>query len=98
MKNLSHYKIVILAGGRGTRLWPLSRKQRPKQFQKLISDKTMLQETVERLLPRFSLRNIFIATNIEYKKEIRREFPKIPQKILLPNRLIEKGWRQFLFF
>ena len=42
-------KAVILAGGGGTRLWPLSTKDRPKQFQKLVSDKTMIEETIERL-------------------------------------------------
>ena len=42
-------KAVILAGGGGTRLWPLSTPEKPKQFQKLVSDKTMLEDTVERL-------------------------------------------------
>ena len=42
-------KAVILAGGGGTRLWPLSTKTRPKQFQKLVSDRTMLEETIDRL-------------------------------------------------
>ena len=42
-------KAVILAGGGGTRLWPLSTLEKPKQFQKLVSDKTMLEETVDRL-------------------------------------------------
>lgn len=40
---------VVLAGGHGTRLWPISRSARPKQFLKLQSDKTMLQLTLERL-------------------------------------------------
>ncbi|MBL4694693.1 mannose-1-phosphate guanylyltransferase, partial [Candidatus Gracilibacteria bacterium] len=42
-------KALILAGGGGTRLWPLSTLETPKQFQKLVSEKTMLEETVERL-------------------------------------------------
>lgn len=82
-KKNKQMKILILAGGRGTRLWPLSRKQKPKQFQKLISNRTMLQETAERLLPEFSLKDIFIATNVEYKKEAKKEFPKIPQKNII---------------
>lgn len=76
-------KVLILAGGRGTRLWPLSRKQKPKQFQKLISKKTMLQETVTRLLPRISLKDIFISTNEEYFKEVRAELPALPKENII---------------
>jgi len=76
-------KILILAGGRGTRLWPLSRKQKPKQFQKLIGKKTMLQETVARLIPEFSLKDIFISTNREYINEVKLELPEIPKKNII---------------
>ena len=76
-------KVLILAGGRGTRLWPLSRKQKPKQFQKLMGEKTMLQETVARLLPEFSLRDIFISTNKEYVNEIKLELPEISEKNII---------------
>ena len=76
-------QILILAGGQGTRLWPLSRKQKPKQFQKLVGNKTMLQETVERLLPKFSLKDIFISTNKEYINEVKLELPQIPEKNII---------------
>lgn len=76
-------KILVLAGGRGTRLWPLSRKYKPKQFQRLINDKTMLQETVERLIPLFSFKDIFISTNKEYVKEVKAELPKLPLKNII---------------
>ncbi len=76
-------KILILAGGRGTRLWPLSRKTKPKQFQKLISEKTMLQETVSRLLPKYPLKDIFISTNSEYLKEVKSELPEIPKNNII---------------
>ncbi len=76
-------KILILAGGQGTRLWPLSRKQKPKQFQKLISGKTMLQETVNRLNSKFPLKDIFISTNEQYVKEIKKEFPKLSRKNII---------------
>ncbi len=56
-------KILILAGGKGTRLWPLSRKHKPKQFQKLFGRKTMLQTTLEKVSSLTSLKNIYIATS-----------------------------------
>jgi len=54
---------VILAGGRGERFWPLSRIKRPKQFLKLTSDKMMLEETIDRVLPLIPIENIRIVTN-----------------------------------
>lgn len=66
-----------MAGGKGTRLWPLSRKNKPKQFQKLISNKTMLQETVDRLQSDFSLKDVYVATNESYISEVKNELPKL---------------------
>lgn len=67
--------ILILAGGSGTRLWPLSRKNKPKQFQKLVSGKTLFEETIERI--KFvGAKNIFISTNKEYFDEVRKECKK----------------------
>jgi len=68
-----------MAGGSGTRLWPLSRKDKPKQFQKLLGDKTMLQESVERLLADFSRDDIIIATNSKYTEEVIRQLPEHPR-------------------
>lgn len=76
-------KILILAGGQGMRLWPLSRKNRPKQFQKLIGKKTMFQQTLERFLPIFPLKNVFISTNEEYVREIRSEINDFPSKNII---------------
>jgi len=58
---------VILAGGKGERFWPLSRASRPKQFLKLISEKTMIEETIDRVLPLIPLENIRIVTSREMK-------------------------------
>lgn len=68
-----------MAGGKGTRLWPISRVDKPKQFQKLISESTMLQETVERLLPNFSIKDIYVATNKSYAEEVEKELPELPK-------------------
>ena len=55
---------LIMAGGRGERFWPKSRKSTPKQFLNLADpEKTMIQSTVERILPRVKAEDILIATN-----------------------------------
>jgi len=63
-------KAVILAGGIGIRLWPLSRKNYPKQFLKLYDDRSLLQLTVERLLHILRPEDIIIITNREYKSHV----------------------------
>ncbi len=69
---------VILAGGVGTRFWPLSRKERPKQFLPIISEKTMIEETVERLAPLIRPDRIYTIANSEQSRSIRKIFPGIP--------------------
>ncbi len=76
-------KAVILAGGSGTRFWPLSRMNRPKQFLPIAGDKTMLEETVERLLPLIPHKNIVTISNGEQAKLIRRLVPKLPAANIL---------------
>lgn len=76
-------KFLIMAGGKGTRLWPVSRIDKPKQFQKLISERTMLEETVDRLLPEFSMRDIYVATNKTYVEEVQRELPQLPKSNII---------------
>ena len=73
-------KLVIFAGGSGTRLWPLSRKNSPKQFGKVIGDKSTLQQTVERLLPDFSPSDIYIATGKQYEAIVTEQLPFIPKE------------------
>lgn len=76
-------KFLILAGGKGTRLWPVSRKEKPKQFQKLISDKTMLEETVGRILPSYPAEDIYISTNEIYTEEVKKELPELPAENII---------------
>jgi mannose-1-phosphate guanylyltransferase len=91
-------KVLILAGGRGTRLWPLSRKQKPKQFQKLISKKTMLQETIERLPALFKFEDIFISTFKEYFKEVQKEIPEIPKENIVVEPVTRERVAAILLF
>lgn len=74
-----HMKAVIMAGGRGTRFWPLSREGRPKQFIPLFTDSSLLQETVRRLTPRLSMEDVFIACGERYVDLVRRQLPDLPR-------------------
>jgi len=76
-------KALVLAGGQGMRLWPLSRKAKPKQFQRLLGKKTMFQQTVDRLLSAFPQRDIFVSTNKEYAEEVKKEAPCLPQENII---------------
>ncbi len=68
---------LILAGGKGSRLYPLSRSGNPKQFLKLINDKSFLRNTVDRIKPLVSKENIYVVTNEEYLSKIYEELPEI---------------------
>jgi len=78
---------VIMAGGSGTRLWPLSRKNKPKQFQPLTSDRTLLQETYDRVKKFLPDEQIFISATPEYEAEILKQLPNLPKEncILEPS-------------
>lgn len=66
-------KAVIFAGGVGTRLWPLSRKKSPKQFEKIIGNKSTLQLAVERLQPAFSAKDIYVCTGQNYVPIVQKQ-------------------------
>ena len=82
-----HFYPVILAGGRGTRFWPLSRKRLAKQLLPLNSRKTMIQETVERLAPDSLLANFWIISNQDLRKNIIRQLPKLPPRQVIAEPL-----------
>lgn len=73
-------KLVILAGGSGTRLWPVSRKDSPKQVRSILGNQTLLENTYERLRSRFLQRDIYIATNINQLDIIKEKIPSLPDK------------------
>lgn len=75
---------LIMAGGRGERFWPKSRQSLPKQFLSLTNDgKTMIQLTVERILPLVDIEDIYIATNQTYKELVLEQLPGLPEENVL---------------
>lgn len=76
-------KVVIFAGGVGTRLWPLSRKNTPKQFEKIMGTQSMLQIAVHKLFPEFKWEEIFISTGRQYEQIVREQLPELPQKNII---------------
>ena len=76
-KDKFNFYPVILAGGRGTRFWPLSRKRRSKQLLALAGKQTMIQQTVGRLLPLASPKRFWVITNEDLQREIGRQLPKL---------------------
>jgi mannose-1-phosphate guanylyltransferase len=79
----SHRYAVVVAGGSGTRLWPLSRRNLPKQMQKFISDKTLIDETVDRLTGVVPEENIYISTSGNYAAKIKELLPNIPAENII---------------
>lgn len=77
---MSNYYAMILAGGGGTRLWPMSRKDMPKQLLPLIDDQTMFRISVERLLPMFPPENVYIVTGHRYVQAMQADVPEIPKE------------------
>ena len=68
---------LILAGGKGSRLYPLSRANQPKQFLKLINDKSFLVNTVDRIIPIIDRDNIYVVTNMDYREKVENELNRI---------------------
>ncbi len=90
MKSLKNIKknlyIVLLAGGSGTRFWPLSRHEEPKQFLKIIDGRSLLQETLARVQSLVAAQNVLVVTNRLYQRKVKEQlsFFKIsPRNILL---------------
>jgi len=76
-------KIVIFAGGVGSRLWPLSRKKSPKQFEKIVGDQSMLQIAVNKLFPDFDWKDVFISTGRHYEELVREQLTQLPADNLI---------------
>jgi mannose-1-phosphate guanylyltransferase len=75
---MEHYYALILAGGGGTRLWPMSRQSKPKQMLPLISEHSMFETSVQRLAPLFTPEQIYVSTGQNYVDDLKRVAPEIP--------------------
>jgi mannose-1-phosphate guanylyltransferase len=85
----AHDYAVIMAGGGGTRLWPISRKDRPKQLLPLLGEETLFQGTVARLIELFPPERILVVTVERQAEEMQKQVPEIPRD----NYLIEPAPR-----
>ena len=75
--------VIIMAGGRGERFWPVSRDRMPKQLLTLLGKRSFLQEAVDRVLPLVPAKNIFVITNEVQLPVVRKQLPKIPKANLI---------------
>ena len=82
MPNPHHYGL-ILAGGRGTRFWPRSRRRSAKQVLNVIGSRSLIQDTVERLAPVIAPENLWILTNDHLRDEIIRQLPQVPVRQII---------------
>jgi mannose-1-phosphate guanylyltransferase len=76
-------KAVFIAGGAGTRLWPLSRGARPKQFHALAGGGSLMRQTVERVLPVIDARDVWVVTGARYVGQTRAELPEVPAEQII---------------
>jgi len=72
--------VIIMAGGRGERFWPVSREKTPKQLITLLGKRSFLQQAVDRVAPLVPMKNILVITNEVQAPEVRRQLPKLPKQ------------------
>ena len=91
---------LVVAGGQGTKLWPYSRQDKPKQFQPIIGDKSLYQSNVETLLEQYSPEDIYVSTKRKFIRYISEQTPQIPLRnyILEPDISKDRGPGEGLAF
>lgn len=72
-----------MAGGKGTRFWPKSRENMPKHLLDIVSEKTIIRETIDRIIPLIPAENILIVTGVSHAEELMRQVPHIPEKNII---------------
>lgn len=82
-------KIALFCGGTGTRMWPASRMEKPKQFQPLVGDESMFQQAVRRIKKGFPIKDVFVITGRKYVGHVVDQEPDLP----LENVIIEPEMR-----
>src|SRR5579883_1840075 len=78
-----HHYGLILAGGRGTRFWPRSRKSSSKQVLNVVGDRSLIQATVDRIAPVIPPERLWILTNDHLRDTIIRQLPEVPKRQIL---------------
>ncbi len=81
-------KAVIFAGGVGTRLWPLSRKKSPKQFEKIVGNQSTLQLAASRLQPDFSWKDLYVSTGKDYARIVADQLAEMPVNHIISEPLM----------
>src|SRR5882724_7948922 len=81
--NIDDRFVIIMAGGKGERFWPVSREKTPKQLITLLGDRSFLQQAVDRVLALVSIKNVLVITNAAQAPEVRRQLPKLPKENLI---------------
>src|SRR6266700_1082547 len=72
--------VIIMAGGKGERFWPVSREKTPKQLLPLLGGRSFLQQAVDRVVPLAPIKNVLIITNETQVHEVRKQLPKLPKE------------------
>jgi len=93
-------KIIVTAGGQGTKMWPYSRQDKPKQFQSIIGDVSSYEQTIKTLLKEFTPEDIYISTKRKFIKYVSEQSPQIPLKnyIVEPDVAKDRGPGEGLAF
>ena len=74
---------LIMAGGKGTRFWPLSTEENPKQFLNLVGNESMIQMTVNRLKPIIPMERIFVVTDQKYESLVSQHLRELPEENII---------------
>jgi mannose-1-phosphate guanylyltransferase len=79
--------VIIMAGGKGERFWPVSRERTPKQLLSLLGGRSFLQHAVDRVLPLVPIKNVLVITNETQAPEVHKQLPKLPKNNVIAEPL-----------